>query len=179
MQEGNIMNRTICVTTLAAVLSILGGCAGNSGPADTSADVKAMHDATDAWVAAYNAGDVDKIVALYAEDGIMMPPDSTSLKGHQAMKEYLASNIAQSKAGGFGFALDADDASVTGDMGWHSGAFHVTDAKGATAATGKYVEVWHKADGKWLMVRDIWNNDPAATAAPEAAPAAAPAAKKK
>lgn len=169
------MNRTICAATLAAVLLVLGGCAGNNGPADTSADVKAMHDATDSWVAAYNAGDVDKIVALYAEDGIMMPPDSVSLKGHEAMKAYLATNIAQSKAGGFGFALDADAAAVTGDLGWHSGAFHVTDSKGATAATGKYVEIWQKTDGKWLMIRDIWNNDPAATAAPEAAPAAAPA----
>ena len=110
-------------------------------------------------------GDVDKIVAMYAEDAIMMPPDSTSLKGHEAMKAYLASNIAASKAGGFGFALDSDAGSVTGDSGWHSGTFHVTDAKGATAGTGKYVEVWHKADGKWLMLRDIWNNDPAAAPA--------------
>ena len=168
------MTRNIHAALAAAGLLALGGCAQNGAPPDTSADVAAMHDATDQWVAAYNAGDVDKIVAMYADDAIMMPPDSTSLKGHEAMKAYLASNIAATKGGGFGFALDSDSAAVTGDSGWHSGTFHVTDSKGATAATGKYVEVWHKADGKWLMVRDIWNNDPAPSAAPAATPAAAP-----
>ena len=65
------------------------------------------------------------------------------------MKEYLAANIAASKGAGLGFALDADTGAVTGDLGWHSGTFHVTDAKGASVGTGKYVEVWHKTDGKW------------------------------
>jgi ketosteroid isomerase-like protein len=175
------MSRIIYTALAAAGLLALAGCAQNGAPPDTTADVKAMHDATDAWVAAYNAGDADKIVAMYDEEAIMMPPDSTSLKGHAAMKEYLAANIAASKSAGLGFALDSDAGSVTGDSGWHSGTFHVTDAKGATAGTGKYVEVWHKTDGKWLMLRDIWNNDPAATPAPAAAPAVAPAppAKKK
>lgn len=165
------MNRNIHAALAVAGLLALAACAQNGTPVDTSADVQAMHDATDQWVAAYNAGDADKIVAMYAEDAIMMPPDSTSLKGHEAMKAYLVSNIAATKAGGYGFALDSDAGSVSGDSGWHSGMFHVTDAKGATAGTGKYVEVWHKADGKWLMVRDIWNNDPAATPAPAAAAA--------
>jgi hypothetical protein len=24
---------------------------------------------------------------------------------------------------------------------------------------GKYLAEWHKIDGEWLMVSDIWNND--------------------
>ena len=68
----------ICAAVSAAVLLALGGCANNSAPADTTAEVAAMHDATDQWVAAYNAGDVDKIVAMYADDAIMMPPDALS-----------------------------------------------------------------------------------------------------
>jgi ketosteroid isomerase-like protein len=100
-----------------------------------------------------------------------MPPDGVSLKGHAAMKQYLSGDMAAAKAAGVSFALDADTGGASGDLGWHSGTFHVSGANGASVATGKYVEVWHKADGKWLMIRDIWNNDaPAAAAAPVAAP---------
>jgi ketosteroid isomerase-like protein len=165
------MNRWTHAALAAVGLLSLAGCAQNAAPVDTSADVATMHDATNAWVAAYNAGDADKIVALYAEDAILMPPDGVSLKGHAAMKQYLSSDMAAAKAAGVSFALDADTGGASGDLGWHSGTFHVSGANGASVATGKYVEVWHKADGKWLMIRDIWNNDaPAAAAAPVAAP---------
>ena len=165
----------ITAALAAAALLVVAGCTQNSAPVDTSADVAAMHDATNAWVAAYNAGDADKIVAMYADDAIMMPPEAVSLKGHEAMKQYLTADMAASKAGGVSFELDADSGGVAGDLGWHSGAFHVSGANGASVATGKYVEVWHKSDGKWLMIRDIWNTDaPAAAAAPAPAPAAAP-----
>jgi hypothetical protein len=35
----------------------------------------------------------------------------------------------------------------------------VIDAAGKTVETGKYIEVWRRINGKWLMVRDIWNDD--------------------
>ncbi|MDE2220361.1 MAG: SgcJ/EcaC family oxidoreductase [Gammaproteobacteria bacterium] len=153
------MGMKIHAAVAAAGLLALAGCAQQATPVDTSADVAAMHDATNAWVAAYNAGDADKIVALYADDAIMMPPDGTSLKGRDAMKQYLTADMAASKAAGVSFALDADTGGVSGELGWHSGTFHVAGANGASVGTGKYVEVWHRADGKWLMIRDIWNND--------------------
>jgi len=168
------MNKIIHAAVAAAGTMALAGCAQNAAPVDTSADMATMHDATNAWVTAYNAGDADKIVALYADDAIMMPPDGLSLKGHEAMKQYLTGDIAAAKAAGVSFALDADTGGVSGDLGWHSGTFHVSGANGASLSTGKYVEVWHKADGKWLMLRDIWNNDAPAAAAPAAPPAAAP-----
>jgi uncharacterized protein (TIGR02246 family) len=172
------MNRIICTALASAGLLALAGCAQNAAPVDTAADVAAIHAATNAWVAAYNAGDADKIAALYADDAIMMPPDAPAATGHEAMKAYLLADMAASKAAGVSFALDTDASGVSGDLAWHSGTFHVAGANGASVATGKYAEVWHKADGKWLMIRDVWNNDaPAAAAAPAAAPA--PAAMKK
>ena len=44
-----------------------------------------------------------------------------------------------------------------------SGTFKVNGAGGATVGTGKYLEVWRRAEGKWLMIRDVWNNDAPAT----------------
>jgi len=158
------MSKIIHAGLAAAGLLALAGCARNAAPVDTAADMAAIHAATNSWVEAYN-------------DAIMMPPNAPAATGHEAMKKYLADDIAASKAAGVSFALDTDASGVSGDLAWHSGTFHVAGANGATLSTGKYAEVWHKADGKWLMLRDVWNDDAAAAAAPAAAPA--PAAKKK
>ncbi|HEX9472671.1 MAG TPA: DUF4440 domain-containing protein [Steroidobacteraceae bacterium] len=136
--------------------------------ADTAADQAAFRDGTKAWVDAYNAGDADRIVALYTTDAVLMPPDVPLATGHEAIHQFLVANIASSKASGVTLVLGEESAGVSGDVGWHSGTYKVNGADGASMGTGKYLESWHKADGKWLIVRDIWNDD---------APAAAPAKK--
>jgi ketosteroid isomerase-like protein len=165
------MDRINHAALAAAGLLALAGCAQKAAPVDTAADAATIHAATNAWVEAYNAGDADKIVALYTDDAILMPPDAPAATGHAAMKQYLTADMAAAKAAGVSFALDTDASGVSGDLAWHSGTFHVAGANGASVATGKYVEVWHRVDGKWLMIRDVWNSDaPAAAAAPAAAP---------
>lgn len=128
-----------------------------------------MRAATVTWAAGYNAGDVDKIAALYAEDAIAMPPGAPAAKGRAAIRAYLAADTAAAKAGGVKLSLADDGMGVSGSLGWHSGTVTVTNAAGATLETGKWLETWRKADGKWLMIRDIWNTDaPPAPAAPSA-----------
>jgi ketosteroid isomerase-like protein len=121
------------------------------------------------WIAAYNAGNVDRIVGLYAEDAMVMPPDAPAASGHAAIREFLTKDIATSKAAGITLS-DLSSGSTTGasgDDGWHTGTFAVLDANGKTVVTGKYSEIWRRDAGKWMIIRDMWNND-----APAAAPAA-------
>ena len=167
---------------VAAGLGLLAGC---SAKAPDKAAIEAMiraHSA--AWIDAYNAGDADKTTAGYASDAVMMPPEAPAAVGTEAMKQFLATDMAANKAAGVTFALDADTIGFSGDLAWHSGTFHATGSAGTTVATGKYLEVWHQDKGNWLMIRDTWNTDaPAAAPPPPAAEpkAAAPkaAAKKK
>ena len=158
----NALFVTLTVCALAA-------CAPK--PADTAADEAAMKAGTEAWIAAYTVGDVDKMVALYADDAIVMPPDAPAAVGHDAMRTYLVADSAASKSAGIKLVLGASASGVSGDLGWHSGVFKIVAAAGATVGTGKYCEVWHKANGKWLLIRDIWNSD--APSAPASATAAA------
>jgi len=170
---------------LASVgLALLAGCAAK-GP-DTAAVSAMMRKDTAAWVDAYNAGDADKIVAMYADDAVVMPPEVPALTSHEAIKQYLTTDMATNKTTGATFALDTDAVGVSGDLAWHSGAFHVNGSAGTSVATGKYLEVWHQdPKGNWLMIRDIWNMDaPVVAPAPPAeepkkAPAPKAAAKKK
>jgi len=117
-------------------------------PVDTAAEETALKAVTTAWLNAYNAGDVETIVATYADDAVLMPPHAAVATGPAAIRVYLTADTAGAKAAG-----------ITGDTGWESGSYTVTDASGATVDSGSYLSVSRKVNGKWLYVRDIYNSD--------------------
>ena len=124
---------------------------------------------THAWADAYNTGTAEntaKIVAMYADDAVLMPPDAPPATDHDAMFAFLTKDMANSHTAGVSLRMDADTAGSSGSTGWHSGTYSVLNKDdGKVLVTGKYVEVWQKqADGQWKMIRDIWNNDASACA---------------
>lgn len=148
---------TVCCLALFAL-----NCSQKPAPDTRAADEATIRTINPAWFKAYNAGDVSGIVALYAEDAVLNPPGAPAARGHAAMREYLTKDIAASAAAGMTFnGSTTTDAGVSGDLGWEWGTFTVTDKSGATVDTGKYVTVYGRKDGKWLIIRDIWNSDAA------------------
>jgi uncharacterized protein (TIGR02246 family) len=161
---------------VAASLLAPAGCAkGEAAPAaDVAADQAAIRAINPAWFKGYNAGDVDAVAALYADDAVLNPPGTPAARGHAAIHDALAKDIAGSSGGGFTLNQGAtSEIGVSGDLGWEWNTFTVTDKSGKTVDTGKYVTVYQKKDGKWVIIRDIWNSDN-----PPAPAAAAPPAKK-
>ena len=139
--------------------------------ADDAARIRA---GTESWVKSFNSGNAGAVVALYAEDAVLMPPGAAPARGTAAIKEAIAKEIAGAKKGGVKFVLGTgDEVGVSGDMAWHAGGYFVMDKAGKTLEAGKFLEVWEKKNGKWRVVRDIWNSNgtPAATP-PTPAPAA-------
>ena len=64
---------------MTAALGVLLSFSATALAADAPSDPKAAFNAgTAEWAAAYNAGEPDRIVALYSEDAIVMPPDARS-----------------------------------------------------------------------------------------------------
>jgi len=62
------------VATFVATALTLTACSATTASVDQSVDETALKAATNMWLDAYNAGDVEKIVALYSDDGVLMPP---------------------------------------------------------------------------------------------------------
>jgi uncharacterized protein (TIGR02246 family) len=141
-------------------------------PVDAAAEEAALKAITASWLNAYNAGDVEKIVALYAEDAVLMPPHAAVASGHAAIRAFLTADTAGARAAGVKIVPGAATAGVAGDTGWESGSFTIADASGATVDSGSYLSVARKSNGKWLYVRDTYNSD-------RPLPAPAPAAAKK
>jgi ketosteroid isomerase-like protein len=151
----------------AASLVALAVCGPSVSSANTKAAEAAFQAATVAWTEACITGNVDNTVALYAEDALVMAPQVSIVKGHAALREFI---VTSQKAEGEGLKLTIAEngRGVSGDLAWHSGTDASVNAAGTTVMTGKWMQLWRKMNGKWLIIRAIWTDD----AAPAPAPAA-------
>jgi uncharacterized protein (TIGR02246 family) len=152
--------RTTCPIVPVGIVIALSGCASTAPPAaDTAADEAALRAVTVTYLEAYNAGDVETIVALFAEDGVLMPPNAPVANGRAAIGAKVTADTAEAKAEGVKLVPGTSTAGVGGETGWESGAYTVTNASGATLDSGSYLAVSHKSNGKWLIQRIIYNSD--------------------
>jgi len=155
---------------LATALVVLTACAPKAP--DTAADTVSLKTEASSWFDRYAAGDADGVAALYAEDGVVLAPGTPAVVGRAAIRDFIVSDIAGTKAAGLAFKADElTDVGIAGDLGWVTGTFSVVDASGATVDKGKYVTLYRRgAEGKWPIIRDTWNSDlppPAAAPAPK------------
>ncbi len=155
------MRRFTKALVLASALVGLAGCGqGARGAADAAADEQAIRAINPAWFKAYNARDVDGIVALYADDAVLNAPGIPVARGSAAIREVFVKDVAAATAAGITFNPGASpEFGVSGDLGWEWNTFTITDTAGATLDAGKYVTVYGRKDGKWHIIRDIWNSD--------------------
>lgn len=142
------------------VLAVLACVCVDALAADAAGDVAAMHAVDQAWLKGYTAADGDALASLYDQNAILMPPGAPSAHGRAAIRKFLAADSAATKKAGMTFHLDAHpDGGVSGNMGWVSGNYSVTDSSGKVVDTGKYLSVSKKEGGKWMYIRDTWNSD--------------------
>ncbi len=145
------MKKTATILSLVLILSACGQPAETGAPF-TPRDTE--------WQAAMNAGNVEGIAALYAENARLMPPNLEVMTGKDAVRAAFGGMI---EAG-----LSVELAPVThrtaGDIAYVVGTFKLTSG-GDVVDQGKYIETWQRnADGEWLMTNDIWNSDKPAAA---------------
>lgn len=110
----------------------------------------------DAWAKAAKANDLDGIMALYAPDALMYPPDAMEAKGKDAIRANYK---------GFLDTMTIRDAKLTdthyethGDIGLAHGHWVMTVVPKAggdpVQMEGRFSSVAKKIGGKWLYVVD-------------------------
>lgn len=111
-----------------------------------------------AWATADNARDAKAIATFYADDAESLSNNAPTVVGKAAIEKDLETHLAQKAQGSTSVyeVLDVfgDENAVT-----EVGKSTVKDASGKVTNTGKYMAVWEKRDGKYLCVRDIYNDD--------------------
>ncbi len=156
---------------LAMSVAALAACTKSMAPAaDTAADKTAIDAVEAAWYKAYNAGDGAAVTVLYAEDGVLNAPGTPALRGKASIGEFYAKDAAAFATAGLSEGDGpTSEVGVSGDLAWRWGTYKVVGKSGATVDTGKYITVFQRKDGKWMIFRDTWNSDaPAAATAASA-----------
>lgn len=145
----------------AAILAMLLAAAG-CAPAPVPEAFP--QEAADAWLERYALHDAAGVAALYTEDAQLLPPDAEIVNGRAAIQEFVART---NPPGGAAIDIATVETHVFGDYAYRQGSFQLRDAGGAAGASGKFIELWKKVDGQWLIHRDIWsaNAPPPAQAA--------------
>ena len=144
---------------------------GRSSAAEPSKEVAAIQAVDAVFVKAYNSGDVDTVVAQYADHAVLQPPGAPAAEGKSAIHTFFATDIPAAAKEGAQFVLNPGaQGGFSGDLGWSSGTFVIKGNGGQVLDKGKYLSVYRKIGGKWLYVRDTWNSDGAPASAEPTSP---------
>jgi ketosteroid isomerase-like protein len=124
----------------------------------TDADRNVIRDRVPSFDKAVLAADWPSVVAFYAEDGILLPPNAPMVEGRVAMQKFFEGfpKITEFKQ---------SVAEVEGDVDlvYTRGTYEMTmTPPGAKPQKdrGKVLGVWKKqGDGSWVVSRVSWNSD--------------------
>lgn len=110
------------------------------------------------WDTHFNNGDLDNLLQLYADDAVRLPSNQPIIIGKAAIKKGMEIEKANKKKA---YTSTSETTDVFGDenMVTEIGKTIRKDASGQVKSTGKYITIWKKVNGKFLTVREMWNDD--------------------
>jgi ketosteroid isomerase-like protein len=166
------MQRALVKMLCGATVLMIAACAQQGG-VDAAAVSDEMKRGTREFIAAYNSGDIDTVMARFAPDAVILPPGSAPVSGSDEIRKLWTEGSEGLREEGLAVTVkDGDVTGVSGNVGWHAGAYGFKSSAGTDEPGGSYMEAWENREGKWMVVRLIWNEDhvppPPAEPAPEA-----------
>ena len=107
-----------------------------------------------AFITAFLHGDATAVANLYTEDAQVIAPGSPAVSGRPAIAAFWQTSI---DSGVKDIILETAEAESAGDLAYETGILRVV-AKDGTTSVERYVVIWRRIDGKWMLHRDIWNS---------------------
>jgi ketosteroid isomerase-like protein len=142
---------------LAAVAT---ACTTPAPTVDLAAESQAVRQRDMDFSKAASDGDMAAIDAFYTTDAMFMMDNEPSAVGAQAVHGAFSQMLAMP---GFGVSWVPDhvEVSQSGDMAVSTGHYtmQLQGPTGPMEDKGKYLTVWKKVDGTWLVSHDIANSD--------------------
>ncbi len=125
---------------------------------DMSAIKAKIQDLENDWAKASTDKDIATIVAFYADDAISMTNNKPMITGKAAIQKEIEAEFAKRKEAAV-VAFETLDVYGNENIVTETGKTTSKNAAGTVTYTGKYMAVWEKRNGKWLVIRDIYNDD--------------------
>jgi ketosteroid isomerase-like protein len=108
----------------------------------------------DNFVAGFKKQDLVAMAQNFAEEGVVMPPNTPALRGQDAASYWskrFRSGISELKITSHSLTGDSEHLVETGTYELYR--------KEGLFDKGKYVAVWKPFGDSWKMMYDIWNSD--------------------
>ena len=118
-------------------------------------EIQAMENA---YAAGLKAKDANAVIAYYADDAISMVNNAPIAVGHDALLKMAQDDIARDTTNTT-VSFETVDVFAAGDYVVETGKATYKDPSGIVAKTAKYMTLFEKRNGKYLAIRDIYNED--------------------
>lgn len=149
------MNRSLARLVPALSLAIA-AAAHAAGPLDPRLR-EAVERANAEWVSAMKTGDAAVIAAPYAERGVFVFQDGSTVVGRDAIEKLYRSSF-EKKGLASALTIRSEKLEADGDLAYEWGRATIEMRKdGKTASSGgPYLTVWQRqADGSWKIIRNL------------------------
>jgi len=111
-------------------------------------------------IAADNAGDLEKVIAHYADDAILIPSGSNDIVGKNAIREHYRNIFANSSMQLQSTANEIIDVrELTIMRGITTGKSISKTDSSSTAVNDKFLMILKKESGSWKVYRLMWSKN--------------------
>ncbi|MGA3024927.1 MAG: SgcJ/EcaC family oxidoreductase [Bryobacteraceae bacterium] len=148
---------------LAGLLIVAAGQIPAQDAGAHAAEVQAIRDNEARWNREFEARDLERIAAHYADDATLMAPGLPAASGKEAIRSVLQ-HMVDDAALSVRFQTQRVEVAGSGDMAWSQGSYTLTmtdpGTKRPVTSSGSVVTVYRKETGGWMAVSDIASPGP-------------------
>lgn len=146
--------RTVLTGAVLALTLSMGACATSATQQEfTRTDVEAIRKTASDLSAAFNHKELDKVLELYADSSVFMPPNAPLLRGREPLKSFYADLLTKWTE----LKLVPADVAGHGPIAYQSGTYTLTSADARDR--GKYLLVMRNMGGHWRVEYTAWSSD--------------------
>jgi uncharacterized protein (TIGR02246 family) len=157
MKRKSALRVTLCM--FGGVMFLLASCSTRK-----DADAEALAAVNEVWTqysSSFSAGDIDRWLSLWTDDGVQMPPGSPPIAGKEQIRRR---NKAALDRFTFEMSITNEEVRTAGDWAFSRGIYKATltpkSGGKTTLIDGKYMTILQRqADGSWKIYRDIFNSN--------------------
>jgi len=147
--------RTVLAIGVVALCVGMGACAGGAKEKEFGAsDAQAIRQVSTDLETAFNAKDMTKILSLYTDNSVFMPPNKPLLRGRDPLKSFYNSLVSD---GAHDLKLTVDDVAGHGPIAYESGSYSMMN--GERRDRGKFLFIFRNMSGNWRIEYTSWSSD--------------------